>query len=405
MAATTSGATEGDVDLIPRSPCVLLVGEDGTWFRRDYARAFREAGFGVEFIPTATPEDGPETGAPGDGLSRARARILRQVRWIVSRRDPALAFFYAYDRSLSPSLLKVVRSLSCPSVLLHVDMPGQWYHSVRSCASFTRVVVAQQDHMRALRRRGGRPVYWPMAGFASRPDWSTPRVPVVRFVGTPFPERIQALSALVEAGIPTEIFGRWSFDGSEVRRPKPRATTGAWIGSMLRRARRGLHTLPALLHEEGLRAAFSRRRGSLPPSERDVAHLRAQYQGPVADSELSSTLAGGQVALGCANSTLGGRAGPRYMRLRDFEAPLAGACYLTTESPGLAECFALGKEVLVWRSLEGLVSIARQLLADPGRCLELAHAGWDRARREHTYQARLSSLMVELSIPAVRLRA
>jgi spore maturation protein CgeB len=116
----------------------------------------------------------------------------------------------------------------------------------------------------------------------------------------------------------------------------------------------------------------------------------------VPDAALASTLAGGQVALGCSETTGPSRA--RMMRLRDFEAPLAGACYLTQRSAGLDRCFRVGEEVLAWDGTADLVETARRLLADPARCLAVARAGWERARRDHTYAARLETLFGLLGI-------
>ena len=42
---------------------------------------------------------------------------------------------------------------------------------------------------------------------------------------------------------------------------------------------------------------------------------------------------------------------------------------------------------------------ARALLTEPGRCLEVARAGWERASRDHTYSARLETLLGALRLP------
>jgi|GEM_PF-3872162 len=398
MGATAPGETGGRESRAAAAPYVILLGEDGTWFRRDYERAFVEAGFEVAFVPTETAEDGEETGLPGDGLAHARARVRRRLLALASGRSPALLFAYAFDRTLDAATLRIIRRLPCPSVLLQVDMVGQWYHVVRSCSAFTLVAAAQREHAEALRRRGARVLVWPMAGFATQPDWTTPRPAVVRFVGTPSAARVEALGSLVDAAVPVEIFGHWPMLPASLMGdagPAPRRAASLFAAT-LRRARRALHTLPALIHEEGLGRAVGLKAPSLRTSYDATARLQPHLRGPAAASELSRVLAGGQVSLGCTDTAIGSGHRSRQMRLRDFEAPLAGACYLTQESEGLADCFALGREVLVWDSPQDLVQRSRELLADPGRCLEVARAGWARASRDHTYEARLRVLFARL---------
>jgi hypothetical protein len=391
---------------------VLLLGEDGTWFRRDYERAFAEAGYAVEFVPTEAPEDEGDGARARDALSASRARIRAQVSQAVSRATPALFFCYAYDRSLDANTLRLVRRLPCPSVLLHVDLEGQWYHSVRSCGAFTLVAAAQRAHFDALRRRGARVLYWPMAGFASKPDFTAPRSPAVRFVGFPSPARIAALRALAASGVPIEVYGSWSRATSGVGAdagagaPAPAAARSARSGlsravaSIAGRARRGLHAVPAIVHEDGLMAAWGRRRASSAPAAADHRDLEPWLRGPVPTEALPRTLAGAVVTLGCSETAAGGRRGRRMMRLRDFEAPLAGACHLTQASPGLEDCYDLGREVLTWEEPGDLVETAKACLADPAKCLEVARAGWTRAAREHTYAARLRVLFDALKAPS-----
>jgi hypothetical protein len=380
----TGEARERGAEPAPR-PRVVVVGEDGTWFRRDYERAFAEAGFEPRFVPTEAPSD---LEAP-DPLARSRRRVRGEMLDLVREREPALVFCYAYDRTLDAETRRAVRALPCPSVLLHVDMEGQWFHVVRSCGAFTLVAAAQPVHLAPLRARGARVVWWPMAGFASDPDWTAPRAPAVRFVGAPAEGRARALLALRDAGVPIEVFGRWArpCEGGEPAPSPPRR--GGALGRLAERARRGGHALPALAREEGL-AGLVRRARRVEPDEAP-AGLEPFLRGPVPDGALSAALGGAQVTLGCSETSAG--PGARMMRLRDFEAPLSGACYLTQRSAGLDRCFRVGEEVLAWESHADLAATARALLDDPARCLALARAGHARARREHTYAARIATLL------------
>ncbi len=71
---------------------------------------------------------------------------------------------------------------------------------------------------------------------------------------------------------------------------------------------------------------------------------------------------------------------------RVFEAAGAGACVITDSWPGVDRFFALGSEILVASSAEGVVRWLRSLNAEQAR--EVGGAMRQRALREHTYALR-----------------
>ena len=54
----------------------------------------------------------------------------------------------------------------------------------------------------------------------------------------------------------------------------------------------------------------------------------------------------------------------RYSRLRDIEAPMLGACYLTERAPGLADLFDLGTEIETYADATELVEKSKALQGD-----------------------------------------
>jgi len=76
------------------------------------------------------------------------------------------------------------------------------------------------------------------------------------------------------------------------------------------------------------------------------------------------------------------------LKNRDFECPGAGGCYLTTYDWELADLFEIGKEILCYRSLDDLVELYTYYIRRPEDCLRIATAGFDRARRDHTWEQR-----------------
>jgi spore maturation protein CgeB len=110
-----------------------------------------------------------------------------------------------------------------------------------------------------------------------------------------------------------------------------------------------------------------------------------------------------RLSLGFATAGDSHRAEKRltHLRLREFEAPMSGALYLTEDQPELAEYFTPDKEVLTYANRDDLLDKARYYLAHPEQAERIRRAGHERARREHTWQHRFAELFTSLGLPAV----
>jgi hypothetical protein len=73
-----------------------------------------------------------------------------------------------------------------------------------------------------------------------------------------------------------------------------------------------------------------------------------------------------------------------YSRLRDIEAPMLGACYLTEWTEGLEQMYELGKEIETYRTAEELTSKLSELRSDPQRRIAMRERAQRRALADHT---------------------
>lgn len=73
-----------------------------------------------------------------------------------------------------------------------------------------------------------------------------------------------------------------------------------------------------------------------------------------------------------------------YSRLRDIEAPMLGACYLTEWTEGIEEMYEIGKEIDVYRDAGELKVKVEQLLADKKKREGLRSAGQTKALSQHS---------------------
>jgi hypothetical protein len=80
------------------------------------------------------------------------------------------------------------------------------------------------------------------------------------------------------------------------------------------------------------------------------------------------------------------------LKLRDFDAPMSGSCYLTQHNDDLCGLYATGREIDTYRSVAECVDRVRYLLSHDVDREAMAAAGRARAARDHTWDVRLRSL-------------
>lgn len=84
------------------------------------------------------------------------------------------------------------------------------------------------------------------------------------------------------------------------------------------------------------------------------------------------------------------------LKLRDFDAPLSGSCYLTQHNPDLEMLYVIGDEIVTYRNSLDCVETVKSLLANPERINAIGHAGRQRALAEHTWEGRFGNMFLSL---------
>jgi hypothetical protein len=87
-----------------------------------------------------------------------------------------------------------------------------------------------------------------------------------------------------------------------------------------------------------------------------------------------------------------------YSRLRDIEAPMLGACYLTEWTEGLDQLYELGDEIETYCTAEEMVWKIEELKANSARRRELRRKGQRRAFADHSIGKSLSKIASALRI-------
>lgn len=122
-------------------------------------------------------------------------------------------------------------------------------------------------------------------------------------------------------------------------------------------------------------------------------------EGPVEAKRVAEIVRESQVSLNFSEGAHGNTQGlsGRQIKARVFEVPGYGGCLLTERAPGLERYFRIGEEVLSFEGEEGLVREVKTLLASPDRRDQVAQKGFERVRREHTYDRRFDDMLNALT--------
>jgi hypothetical protein len=86
-----------------------------------------------------------------------------------------------------------------------------------------------------------------------------------------------------------------------------------------------------------------------------------------------------------------------YSKLRDIEAPMLGACYLTEQTDGIECMYDIGNEIELYKSTEDFIEKVKELQADAPKRKKLKINGQKRALQDHSIDQSLNKILKRLS--------
>jgi len=360
-----------------------------TIWRRNLNATLCEMGHDVVLLPA---EDGRWAMAAHDPEARARfsEAVLTRFKREHAKRPIDLFFGYLMDGMIEPAVIDEIRGAGVPTCNFSCNNVHQFDLVDGLSPHFDFNLHSERDVGDKFRRIGATPLWWPMA---SNPRFAHPvdaqRRLGASFVGGNYGLRADYALHLLDNGVDLHLFGPgWALSGS-VARVKRRLRRDLTMGAAL--------FAPSLAAQVTLTAQAARI---------DVARrLAAAYPGnvhqPVSDNEVIRLYSSSQVSLGFLE--VFDRHDPsapvlQHLHLREFEAPMSGALYLTNYSDELAEMFEPDKEVLVWRNRHELLEKARFHGEHPEAGDMIRKAGRERALACHTYERRFRELFSEIGL-------
>jgi len=301
---------------------------------------------------------------------------------------------YLFPDQVDAAAVRAIRDLGIPCVNFFCDNVREFIRIPEVYRPFDLHWVPEYKGL-ALYRQAQLPTL-----HAPMPCWVPPmwRDPVrtdshpITFIGTRDEQRASLFASAIAHGLAIELRGTgWSAGDAPAAATPPRVKSlGAKLANQLAFARQ--HGAGGLLRK------YARMLRPPPAPEIDLtAHAQPA---PVGD-DYWRVLRGGTVCVGVNRypSVRHPHARPdTYSRLRDLEAPMAGACYLTEWTEGLDQLYDLGREIETYRTAAELADKAAMLAADPAGRQRLRLAGQRRALSEHTIGRTLIRIQRQLGL-------
>lgn len=209
-----------------------------------------------------------------------------------------------------------------------------------------------------------------------RPDHELPLAHEVTFVGMAHGDRADMIKTLRRAGIAVSTWGSgW---------PEGRLTVDEMV-EVFNRSRINLNFANASVTASHAQVRFPGLRGLRRALRNVPTARRALQQSRQVVSFLSRI----------------GPSKPTYvaqLKARTFEVPGCGGFLLTQDAPHLDQYLVPGQEVGTFRDAGDLVESVRLYLGDEDLRYRVAEAGYNRVRRDHTYERRFSDIFERIGL-------
>jgi spore maturation protein CgeB len=345
---------------------------------------------------------------------QVRSEILvSEVREAHKKHRIDLFLSHFFNQHVYPDAIKIITEMGMPTVNFCSDnvRSPEVVSEIRS--AFSLNWVPELEATFEYKSKQIPFIYLPMA---ANPELYKPMTPVkeydVVFVGGADPERHSLIAALLRAQVPVTVFGNgWdvgvpkngvgvdqssscnnlSTNHSQEPQPQLSPTFARGVSLMVNQYKTVRKFGPRGLYRKFQNMYLVRKNGPLT--------VKA-WEGPVTDEEMVRLYSEAKVSLGINRvfEINFPRLRFKYAKLRDFEAPMSGACYLTEHCPDLEESYEIGKEIWTYRSEDELIEKSRELLTHESLRSELKIAARRGSLQRHTWNHRFQSLFAELSL-------
>ncbi len=356
-----------------------------------FEHGLREMGHEVIAVPGADWARGLldlPTSEHAAWLSETWERTIAAVR----EEQPALFLGYLFPNQVDGTAVRVITTLGVPTVNFFCDHIRDFRAAPSEFSGFDLHWVPETRAVEWYRQRQWRHVHAPMPTWVPPAFRSLPQEETFppTFLGTADSLRADLLGRAIQNGASIEIRGSgWERNGPVAPAKLP--------ASLFTRISREW----SMIRKLGWRSPFYKRT-YLDSAAFYAGVLAPQMRPAPADSaEMFTLLRSARVSLGINRYPHFSRPFSRpdvYSRLRDIEAPMAGACYLTEWTEDLAHWYELGVDIETYRNVEELVEKLTELEKSPERRASLRANGQRRATQDLTIARSFQKILDALGV-------
>lgn len=373
----------------------------GFW-RTYFVRGLEEAGHEVLEVGEVDWAEGL-TYSARSALDSWRARTWEKVLAFVREeqgRDPVQLFVgYLYPKQVDGAAIQELQRLGIPCVNFFCDNVREFARVPAEYRAFDLHWVPEWEALPMYRAARLAHVHAPM------PCWIPPNLRTLpsreseppTFVGSADILRRDLLARALQAGADFTIRGKGWTAGPEMLDGK-------------RSRSRSLRTLIAnqlaIVRRHGVAAIMRKIENRVRPLPAIPIPRSRMHEAPAGDEYMRVTREA-MVTIGI-NRVPTVRASHKnplaYSRLRDIEAPMLGACYLTEWTKGLETLFELENEIETYRTAEELSTKLAELRKYPARRLSMRRRSQLRALHDHSVACSIERICQKLGFPITACR-
>ena len=296
---------------------------------------------------------------------------------------------YLYPHQVEEQAIREIQKMGIPCVNFFCDNVREFTSAPKEFAVFDLNWVPEYKALTLYKKAGHQYIHLPMPMWVEPKNRNLPTIETngVSFIGSVDVQRVLLFEEAVKKGLQINIYGKgWKDERVETiiheKNIDKSGVKQTLVNQMVFLKRFGL---------AGFFRKMSQRNLQFNPS----TNLEKSLKGKLTFEDYVTITKESAVTLGVnrypsyhypLNSP------NTYSRLRDIEAPMLGACYLTEWTEGIDKLYEVGKEIEVYSNAEDLKEKAIRLLADKQKRMVLRRGGQERALKQHSIQTSLKAI-------------
>ncbi|PJJ79456.1 glycosyltransferase family protein [Mucilaginibacter auburnensis] len=306
--------------------------------------------------------------------------------------QPADLFLsYLYPEQIDVNAINEIKKMGIPCVNFYCDNVRQFTTVPKQFKVFDLNWVPEHKALPMYKKAGCSFINLPM------PMWITPQYRVGKteknnklvFIGSKDVQRVLLFEQIVkrQSDIDLHIYGNgWKGNCSQQLQPAAQ-TSGKTIANQIN-----------FLKKHGL-SAYARKLAQRNMGLNITEDLQSKICGSIDFNTYNNLTAESMVTLGVnryPSFRFPLQKPDTYSRLRDIEAPMLGACYLTEFTPGLDQMYNIGNEIAAYHNVSEFIELAARLSADKQLRKTLRENGQKRALNDHSIPRSLEKIIDRL---------